>query len=573
MIFLRPWILLLLLIPFIWRLWKHRVGIDNPWVKEIDAALLPYLWVKGTSEQKTVVSRLGIGALWILLCVAASGPAWEKVPVPTQKDVPGTVIVMDLSPAMTGKYLQQARIKIADILKNLGQEQVGLALYDKYGYTAVPLTSDKVIVQEMLPALNPSVLPERVYNPAVGLMQAVRMMQEAGLKDGRIIFITAGAFEPDVVAKVVANLPYRVGIIGIGSQRNGQPFPLPEGGFLSNEAGVVTPIRLNAKEMGKIGAYESATPDNHDVRQLLSVTGDAEGAGAASDNVVDVWQDMGVWLMIPAVLLASFLFRKGMFFLFLIVGFSMSAEAGLWLRPDQERYQAMKAGERAYRSGNYEEALRQFKKAGGVEGLYNQGNALAQAQNIEEAIAIYEDVLKQYPNHVDAAYNKAYLEEQLEKQRQENSSSDDSNQEDESHSDSSSDAGTGENKQDAGDSSSESSSENESDSEESQNQEMKNSQPETNEPESNTSEKNRAEIEGSDMSDSETQVGEEPAQIPMQMMETSDPEDEKIGGHQMAEDVLDQASEEILNRLPADAGRVLRYRIYQQYQRQKGGVQ
>ena len=573
MIFLRPWCLLLLLVPFMWRLWKRHVGVDNPWTKEIDAALLPYLWVKGTSEQKSVVSRLGIGALWILLCVAVSGPAWEKVPVPTQKDTPGTVIVMDLSPAMTGKYLQQARIKIADILENLGQEQVGLALYDKYGYTAVPVTSDKVIVQEMLPALNSSVLPERVYNPAVGLKQAVQMMKEAGLKDGRIIFITAGAFEPDAVAKVVGHLPYRVAVLGIGAQRNGQPISLPGGGFLSNEVGVVTPVRLSAQEMGKIGVYESATPDNRDVRRLLVATAGSDGGARSSDNVVDVWQDMGIWLMIPAVLLASFLFRKGMFFLFLIIGFSVSAKAGLWLRPDQERYQAMVVGESAYRAGDYETALTKFKEAGGVEGLYNQGNALAQAQKIEEAIAVYEAVLKQHPNHVDAAYNKDYLEKQLEKQKQENSSSDTSDQMDKSHSDSSSGTGTDENKQDAGESSSENDSKNESESDESQHQEMKNSQSEASQSESNKSEQNRVEMGGSDMSDSETQDEKAPAQIPMQMVETSDSDDEQIGGQQMAEDILDQASEEILNRLPSDPARVLRYRIYQQYQRQKGGVQ
>ena len=49
MIFLRPWFLLLILIPFIFKIFRERLDTSSSWGKVIDEKLLPYLLVKGTS--------------------------------------------------------------------------------------------------------------------------------------------------------------------------------------------------------------------------------------------------------------------------------------------------------------------------------------------------------------------------------------------------------------------------------------------------------------------------------------------------------------------------------------------
>lgn len=566
MIFLRPWFLVLLAVPVVWHFWRRRRVGDNPWVKEIDAALLPYLWIPGKGSGSGARYGLWMGLLWALFCVALAGPAWEKEAVSAQREQPGTVIVMDLSPAMTGKYLQQARIKAADVLDLAAGEQVGLAVYDRFGYVAVPVTPDTALVREMLPALNPTILPEVAANPAVGLVQAGQMLRDAGLTDGRIMLITAGAFNPAEVAAVAKTLPYRIGVLGVGSERNGQPVALPNGGFFSNAAGEVMPIRLTAGEMNAIGVYEAAGADNRDVRRLWAATSGAIGGGTDANDTVAVWRDMGVWLMMIAVILAAVLFRRGVFFVLLIGGLAAPASAGWWLRPDQEAYRALAAGEAAYRAGDYQVAAEHFGAAGGVQGLYNQGNALAFAQDIKAAIAAYEAVLAMQPDHADAAYNKAYLEQQQEQAASENGASDQSDQSEALQGGTTSGDEAAEN---GGQASADSSAtEGASDMAET----LAGNQAESG-AESDVSNRQAAgngEVALSEPADMANGDAEVPAQIPMTMTEETADDATGAGGQQVAEEVFDQASEEILNRLPVDPGRVLRYRIYQQYQRQGG---
>ena len=111
MIFLRPWLLLLILIPIVFRLFRERVSASSDWHKVVDKRLLPYLLIPGTHATAAKRSIYKI-ILWILLCIAAAGPAWDKTPVPSRTEQPGTVIVMELSAAMTGSWLEQAQRKI-----------------------------------------------------------------------------------------------------------------------------------------------------------------------------------------------------------------------------------------------------------------------------------------------------------------------------------------------------------------------------------------------------------------------------------------------------------------------------
>ena len=46
------------------------------------------------------------------------------------------------------------------------------------------------------------------------------------------------------------------------------------------------------------------------------------------------------------------------------------------------------------------------------------GNALARSGNYQEAVDVYDKVLKQEPDNMDAKYNKELLEKELEKQQQ-----------------------------------------------------------------------------------------------------------------------------------------------------------
>ncbi|WP_019027715.1 vWA domain-containing protein [Colwellia piezophila] len=88
-------------------------------------------------------------------------------------------------------------------------------------------------------------------------------------------------------------------------------------------------------------------------------------------------------------------------------------------------------GSAHYKAGDYEQALQAFKQSDSAQALYNQGNSLAQLQQVDEAIDAYKDALKKDANLSDAKDNLAKLEalkkqqeEQKKQDSQENSDSD-----------------------------------------------------------------------------------------------------------------------------------------------------
>ena len=96
-------------------------------------------------------------------------------------------------------------------------------------------------------------------------------------------------------------------------------------------------------------------------------------------------------------------------------------------------------GSAHYKAGNYQAALDAFKdgeQANSANSLYNQGNALAQMQQYEQAIKSYEKALEKNPNLQDAKDNIAKIkqqqkdqEQQQKQQNNEQSQSDDSQNE------------------------------------------------------------------------------------------------------------------------------------------------
>ncbi len=106
----------------------------------------------------------------------------------------------------------------------------------------------------------------------------------------------------------------------------------------------------------------------------------------------------------------------------------------LWFRPDQQGYRALQQnkpgiaasafqdrqwrGAANYRNGQFAESLEDFGQQNDDSATYNQGNALAQLGRYADAIEQYNQVLSRQPDHADAAFNKALVEELLQQQQQ-----------------------------------------------------------------------------------------------------------------------------------------------------------
>jgi Ca-activated chloride channel homolog len=85
----------------------------------------------------------------------------------------------------------------------------------------------------------------------------------------------------------------------------------------------------------------------------------------------------------------------------------------------------------AYRNQDYATAGAHFKARQGMEGFYNQGNALAYQEKYQEAIQAYDKTLKLNPHHDDAKHNRDLLKKLLENQPPQSSNQDKNKQEQE----------------------------------------------------------------------------------------------------------------------------------------------
>ncbi len=408
MTFLRPWFLLLLLVPFLFSIFNREKRRTSSWEEIISPELLPFLLVKGTTA-KTKRRQLYRIILWSFLCIALSGPSWKQKNIPTIIKQPATVLILDLSYTMTGDNLKRAQQKIYDILKYLEGEQIGLVLYDEYGYTAIPLTFETDLLREIIPQLSAEVLPTpAISKPNTGFKQAYTLLNNTNIGQGRILFLTAGgpSIEQDIIP---VKKEHKIGILGIGPL-GPHPIPLETGGFLSNKNGEPLMVQFQPEELNQIGYFQVMTPDDSDIQNLLART-EPTISEREIESSLSIPEDMGCWIILFCLPFFALMFRKNILFLICLT-WILPAQAGLWLRPDQESYYRQKQGISSYRREQYEAAEKLFKSGFNVDDLYNAGNALAFQMKIDEAIAVYEQVLEQQPDHKDALFNKEYLEKQ-----------------------------------------------------------------------------------------------------------------------------------------------------------------
>lgn len=557
MIFLRPWILIFLCVPLIlaW-LSTHIGGRVNAWKQVIDKELLPYLIVRGNNKT-TRHRRWAQMGLWTWLIVAAAGPAWDKMPVPTRLDQPATVVVLDLSPAMSGTERDTAIRKIQDLLTLLPGEQVGLVIYDTYGYTAMPITFEYDTLRDILPQLSSDLLPHPyLTDPVAGLHQASQVLKNAGVRQGRILFFTTGADVPQDLSKNVQDIPHKIGVLGFGGPAP-HPVALPNGGFWTDDTGHPKMVRPDPTILRILGPFYNTTADDRDLQALLSQTTPTPAAAEIdSQQTIDLWQDRGVWFVVAALPFFALLFRKNMLFL-LILGLCLPAQAGWWTRPDQDAYAYQMQGVAAYRDGRYDRAEALFDRGLTPDDWYNRGNALAQQQKIDEAIDAYRQVLNSVPDHADALFNKEYLERQKQEQQNKQDQDKQKQQAEENPQD----------QQNQDQQPSESELEQQNESQESEQEEQPDTPPESQETPADqpkeTADQNSPDKSQADQTDTDS---EKESQAPEPAPDTTQPDTSQATSAPTETD--QQSAQQLVNRLPRPPESLLRYRIYQQYQRQ-----
>jgi Ca-activated chloride channel family protein len=449
--FIRPY-WLLALVPaavVVFLLLRNKLGRGN-WESVCDAALLPYLLQEkaATASRKSWVP----GTVMVLLAIVAlAGPTFQRLPSPVFRNDSALVIALDLSRSMDAEDVKpsrliRARYKIADLLQRRKDGQTALLVFAGDAFTVTPLTDDTDTIASQLEALTTDIMPAQGSRAEAALNLAVRLLQQAGLFKGEILLITDGVESDSALAAAKKLGSYRLSVLGVGTPE-GAPIALPKGGFLKDERGAIVVPKLHPDALAALvgaggGVYRTLAADDSDIETMLAGVDMpvADKAKGQTDNrlLIDLWDDLGPWIVLALLPLAALLFRKGVLcFAFAILlplpenSYALDWQ-NWWQTRDQQAAAAFAAQQYDRAAELFEnpdwKAAAQYRAAKPLDGelptpdtatgFYNQGNVLAKSGRFEEAIAAYDKSLALDPGNEDAEYNKKLVEEALKRQQQ-----------------------------------------------------------------------------------------------------------------------------------------------------------
>lgn len=488
--FLRPlWFIALVALPLIIWLIKKLSFQYSGWQQVIPAHLQKVLMSQGNKKQS--VSIFVPGLIFVLAVTALAGPTYQKLPQPVFNVERGSVIVMDMSYSMYStdvapNRLTRSRFKAIDILDSINEGDIGLVAYAGASFIISPLTQDINNIKLLLPSLTPEIMPEIGSDPFPALLTANDMLINAGHLKGDIYWLTDDVDRLDIEAinEFIQDYPHHLNILGIGTS-DGAPITLPNGELLKDDTGQIVipklPIgKLNGLAKKSGGVYQTITHSHDDVESLTSyqLPQDSKELEQEQTKLGDSWQELGPYIVLAILPFVLGYFRRGIILSILPVVMFLpptplafaqaidkpqtqaaptNAQAdnqlaqawnNLWQTPDQQaqkKYndQNFEAAAQQfedklwqssaqYRSGNYQQAAEILSGIDTPQALYNKGNALAKAGQIDEAIEAYQQALDQQPDFTQAQDNKALLEKLKEQNQQQDQQGKDQDQQKES---------------------------------------------------------------------------------------------------------------------------------------------
>jgi Ca-activated chloride channel family protein len=400
---LRPWWLLALPV-LAWLAWTwRRVRGAGAWDAVVDPQLRAALLEPVPGRRRWLAWWPWLGAALALLALA--GPSWQASPQPLWETKAPLVIAFDLSPAMLAddlppSRLARARARLAALLRERRGGEVGLVVYAGDAYTVAPLTEDAANVAVFLDALDPGIMPgdaDAAADAAPAIDRAARLLQQAGFGRGEILLVSgspAGASAVTAAARAAA-AGYRVSLL--------EAMP-PAAAALSGAAAVA------AAGQGRSAVLSADDADLRALGVLEARDGTARLAGGREGGATR--RDDGYWLLLPLLVLAAFAFRRNgavaALALCLLVPWHPATAAGIdwWQRSDQQAHRRLEQGAQAYRKGDYAAAEKAWRGLPGAEAAYNRGNALARQGRYQDAIAAYDEALRERPGMADAIANR-----------------------------------------------------------------------------------------------------------------------------------------------------------------------
>ena len=415
--------------------------------------------------------------------VALGGPQlgyrWEK----TQQKGVDIMIALDCSTSMLARdikpnRLERAKREIIDLLRMMKSDRAGLVAFSGRAVLQCPLTLDHEAFNIFLKVLEPGFLPVGGTNLDAAIKECYEGFEKESDTEKAIIVITDGevtAGNVDETIQQVAKQGIKVFCIGVGD-REGAPIPDDHGGFKKDAAGNIILSKVDEKGLEKLaaitgGAYVRSVAGDMDLDLIYTdrIRGKMERKTLTSGKK-KVWENRYQWFLFPGLLfllVEFFLPSKKLGHKFLILFFagalslvlpldavharsvSSSVKDGLQAFEAQNYEQAKKhfidaqlenpenarlyynIGPAAYMNKEYDQAKKNFVEAARStdanlrhDARYNLANTQFRLGNLDEAIAGYEEIIKEFPEDVEAKENLAVAQQKKQEQQQQKSNAD-----------------------------------------------------------------------------------------------------------------------------------------------------
>lgn len=637
--FIRPMVLLAVIPVVIGYVLKLKyANKDNLWQHILPAHLYQNMIINKSVYQSNGFIHLAFTAL-VLSIFAIAGPSWEKLPQSVYQSQAGKVILIDMSMSMRAtdiapNRLTRAKFKALDLIDEVQEGETGVIAYAGDAFVISPLTDDITNLKTLIPSLSPEIMPEQGSYALFGLERAEELLVNAGYQTGQIYWITDGIKyeEVDDIRQFVQSTNFEISSLLVGTEA-GAPISMLDGQLLKDRTGKIVIPSIDERYMNQAlqgtGAnYQLFTSDNSDIQAIKRKVQleEQQRAQQVENTTSDVFKDMGPYLVLLLLPVAAYSFRKGILSLALVSllstyilasptivfaqapvissdipvpesEFSESLLDKIFKNADQRGKQAYDSeyyneakslfedkawqAASAYKSGDYEKAEMLYSELSGVENNYNLANAQAKQGKLEEALAGYEQVLNQQPEHANALQNKKLVEELLNQQQQsQDQDSENNNSEQKPNNDQSNDRSQENSEQqeseqqndDAQQSDEQNSQEQQQSSEQSENEEQQNQQGDAemqNQPEQLPGEEQpEQEQESLDTSESQTQDAQE--------QEATEQEQKAAISNAMdMQDLTPEEQEElqrmqmIMNKVPDDPAFLLKRKMLLEAQQRK----
>ena len=246
----------------------------------VDSALLSRLVKPGVAKLRRTKNKLLIWSL-VFLIIALTQPHWgfqwedmkqRGVDIIIAIDVSNSMRATDIKPSR----LERAKHKIADLLRMLKGDRVGLVAFAGSSFLHCPLTLDYKAAEMFLGALDTDLIPLQGTALSHAIDTSIQAFSAIEKKSKAILLITDGEDHEGKVKKAIKNAQkegVKIFVIGIGRDEG---VPVPDyqgGGFKRNASGEIVLTKINEPLLEKIavdtgGAYVRSVLGDMDLRTI-----------------------------------------------------------------------------------------------------------------------------------------------------------------------------------------------------------------------------------------------------------------------------------------------------------------